>query len=193
MDVFSHGLWAGVAYKATDKIKAPHKEKKRNFFAFVFWGIMPDLVSFGLLFFWFALIVVSNGFDFSVLPHHTRAIEATEPPALMGFHPIFYLTSLLYSASHSVVLFFAVFGLVFFLVKKTPWTMLGWLFHILIDIPTHSYEFYPTPVFWPVSGWKFYGISWGTPWFLILNWSAIILVYLFFWQKKSRKIKIPTP
>lgn len=192
MDIISHGFWAATAYKVTDKIRPDHREKKRKFPFFVFWGIMPDIVSFGLLFSWFALVIVASGFDFSVLPRHTRTIEATEPPALMGFHPIFYLTSVLYSASHSVVLFFVVFGLIFFLIKKTPWTMLGWLLHILIDIPTHSYQFYPTPVFWPLSGWRFYGISWGTPWFLILNYMAIALVYFFFWRK-SRKIKIPTP
>ena len=190
MDIISHGFWAGTAYKAGNKIKPFQKGKRKKFLFFVFWGIMPDIVSFGLLFFWFALVIVSSGFDFSVLPSHIRSIEATEPPAMLGFMPIFQLTSALYSASHSIILFCFVFGLFFFFIKKPPWTMLGWLLHILIDIPTHSYQFYPTPFLWPISGWKFYGISWGTPWFLVINYSAILVVYFLFWRKKKKEVVV---
>jgi hypothetical protein len=68
------------------------------------------------------------------------------------------------------------------------WAMLGWLVHILIDIPTHSYQFYPTPFLWPLSSWKFNGISWGQKWFMIANYSTIVIAYaaLYFWSRKAK-------
>jgi membrane-bound metal-dependent hydrolase YbcI (DUF457 family) len=93
---------------------------------------------------------------------------------------------LLYSISHSAVVFFAVFSIAFLIFRRPIWELGGWLFHILLDIPTHSYRFYPTPFLWPLSDWKFGGFSWATPWFLVLNYTAIIAVYLFH-RKKNRK------
>jgi len=48
-----------------------------------------------------------------------------------------------------------------------------------------SYKFYPTPFLWPISGWKFDGLSWADPWFMLFNYAAIIIVYVLL--KKSSK------
>ncbi len=186
MEIFSHAFWAGTAYKMGHKNKGSNSQKKANFFLFVFWSMFPDIISFGLIFLWFLILTFASGFDFSFLPKYAHSIGASEPPG--PFLPIFKLTSTLYNASHSAVIFFIIFGLFFWLLKNPPWTLSGWLLHILIDIPTHSYKFYPTPALWPLSGWKFHdGVSWGTPWILILNYSAIILIYFFFWRRKNKK------
>lgn len=63
----------------------------------------------------------------------------------------------------------------------------AWFLHILMDIPTHTYRFYPTPFLWPVSDVKLNGFSWATPWFMIVNYSIIILIYLYFYLKKQKK------
>jgi len=189
MDLISHGFWAATVYKAANKNNSQSRlRQKSNFLLFVFWSILPDVVSFGLMAFWIIFVFISSGFDSSFLPSHMRAINVNEPPAPSGFMPIFRLSSVLYSVSHSVIIFFLIFGLFFFIIKKPPWTMLGWFLHILIDIPTHSYQFYPTPFLWPISNWYFYGISWGMSWFLILNYAAMIVVYLFFWRKRPDKL-----
>ena len=78
-----------------------------------------------------------------------------------------------------------VFGIAFLIFRRPIWELGGWLIHILLDIPTHSYRFFPTPVFWPFSGWKFNGLSWATPWFLIVNYAAIIIIYLLLRRKKE--------
>ncbi len=70
--------------------------------------------------------------------------------------------------------------------RRFPYELLGWLLHILIDIPTHSYSFYPTPFLWPISQYKFDGISWGTPWFMIVNYSSLAISYLVLWWKGKR-------
>ena len=175
MDIFSHGLWAGAAYKAANK---KLKDKLKVWLA-VFWGVLPDLFSFSIPFIYLAYNLISGNMNFSDFPRPENA-EPMPPDTL----PIFRLTSLLYSVSHSAVIFFAIFGFVFLILRRPVWEMGGWLIHILIDIPTHSYKFYPTPFLWPFSEWKFDGFSWGQPWFMILNYSAIIIIYILL-RKKS--------
>jgi len=188
MEIISHIFWAGTAYKVAKKMDNQSRLKKKiNFLLFIFWSAVPDLISFGLMAFWVVLVFISSGFNSSFLPSHMRAVSGESPPAPEGFMSIFQMTSVVYSVSHSIIIFFLVFGLIFLIIKKLPWTLLGWLFHILIDIPTHSAQFYPTPFLWPISEWAFRnGVSWGAPWFLILNYSSMIFVYVFFWRKNKK-------
>lgn len=174
MDILSHGLWTGAASKfANIKIKKP-----LNIRLAVFWGIFPDLLSFALPFVWLAYGLAFGGLSFSDLPR-----PDTTEPAPSDTLPIFRLTSLFYNLSHSTIVFAVIFGIVYFILRRPVWEMSAWLLHVLIDIPTHSYRFYPTPFLWPLSEWKFDGLSWATPWFLILNYSAIIIVYFLLRRK----------
>jgi len=175
MDIFAHGLWAGAAYKAVNK-KA---KKPLNVRLAGFWGVFPDLFAFTLGFAWLFGNLIFGDMSFTDLPR-PDSVE----PAPQDTLPIFRLTSMLYSISHSAIVFLIVFGVVFLIFRRPSWELGGWFIHILLDIPTQSYQFYPTPFLWPISGWKFDGFSWGTPWFLILNYSAIIIVYWFLRRKK---------
>lgn len=176
MDIFAHGLWAGAAYKAINqKSKRPLSVKLA-----AFWGVFPDLFAFTVGFSWLFWNLAFGGLSFADLPRPGE-VEPAPQDAL----PIFRLTSLLYSISHSAIIFFIVFGIVLLIFRRPIWEIGGWLVHILLDIPTHSYQFYPTPFLWPLSGWKFDGFSWGTPWFLILNYSAIIVAYLLLRNRKK--------
>ena len=84
----------------------------------------------------------------------------------------------LYGITHSVFVF-GIVGLILFLVLGfVPVYLWAWLIHILIDIPTHSRDFLPTPFLWPLSDWKFPGFSWGQKWFMVVNYAAIIIVFL---------------
>ena len=89
-----------------------------------------------------------------------------------------------YNMTHSLIVFAVVFLIVFLITKKWFWPMLGWPIHILIDIPTHSTKFFPTRFLWPLANYRFDGISWGTWWFMLLNYSGLIAVY--FWIAHSR-------
>jgi hypothetical protein len=176
MDVFSHGLWTAIAAKAASK-----KIKKLKIWQTVLWGVFPDVFSFAAMFAWLiAGIILGN-----IEPSRFRPDEAEPAPGDTLF--IFRLTSMLYSVSHSIVIFAAVFALVSLIFRRPIFEMLGWLFHILIDIPTHSYRFYPTPFLWPVSEWKLDGVSWGTPWFMAINYSVLAILLVIFFLKNRRK------
>lgn len=217
MDIISHGLWAGAAYKELNRRNALRRaqglttQKAFSLWAAAFWGIFPDLFAFAVPAIWLGWQIVFGHLDVSTYPRPGSG----QPPPSDAFWP-FRLAHQLYNLSHSAVVFFVVFGVVIlllritniselrithnvkelrfirnsttFVMRSVPWEMGGWLLHILIDIPTHSYKFYPTPIFWPVWNWKFlYGFSWGVPWFLIANYAAIILVYWLLCRKKTMR------
>ncbi len=178
MDFFSHGLWSGAVYK-TLNIKTKNRFK---IWLSVIFGVLPDFFSFAPIFVWGLWQFMFNNFNLSYL--RPSEIE----PAQQDTLPIFQLTSFLYEFSHSLFIFFIFFGLAYLIFKRPVWEMSGWFFHILIDIPSHSYQFYPTPFLWPFSHYYFNGLAWGNLYFLILNYSAIIFVYfiLFYRHRKKR-------
>jgi len=187
MDIFSHGLWAGVAAKAVNKSSVIAGKIKRPLKVWytVLWGVFPDLFAFALPFVWMFWNIIFGDLKFSDFPR-----PETVEPAVRDTLPVFQIASGLYNISHSLIVFVLVFALIWFFLRRIPWEMSGWFLHVLIDIPTHSYKFYPTPFLWPISEWKFDGFSWGVPWFIILNYSAIILAYWFLRRRKSKTRKL---
>jgi hypothetical protein len=190
MDIFSHGLWAGAVYKiAKMKTKQPLKIKWA-----VFWGLFPDFFAFTIIFIWMAGGLIFRTIQPADLPQPDEfepvgQIDMEEIERGQQHGPLADLTKELYNISHSMIIFFVIFGLVYFIKRRPVWELTGWLFHILVDIPTHSYQFYPTPFLWPVSDWKFNGFSWEMLWFMIPNYLTIIAVYIFLKIRKDKKIE----
>lgn len=178
MDFFSHGIWAGLAAGAANQKLNNEKPLKIKWAAF--WGVFPDLLAFTLPFALLFIGLVSGSLDLSDLPR-PEEVEPARPDTFW----VFRFTSFAYSAGHSFFVFAVVFGLAFLIFRRPIWEMGGWFLHILVDIPTHSYQFYPTPFLWPLSDWKLDGFSWANPPFMILNISSMIVVFLFL--RKSRK------
>jgi hypothetical protein len=162
MDIISHGLYGGVAFG--------RKSKLSYWKAFLF-GVLPDLSSFGI-FTMFTVLGLASGPDWSSGPPDPSVIPT-------------YVHHL-YDMSHSLVVALLVFGIVWW-IKKTPMLeLLAWPLHILVDIPTHSSAFFPTPFLWPLSDFTINGISWGTPYIFFPN--LIVLAGLYgAWYYKRRK------
>jgi len=160
MDIFAHGLWTYAVF---------HKKK------YVWWatlfGILPDLLSFDILF----IIYLATG------TFHRG------PPPINSIPSWVYGA---YNLTHSFVMFFAVFTIIFLMTKKWFWPLTAWAIHILIDIPTHSLRYFPTPFLWPISNYVFNGISWATPWFLALNYSALLIVFLVIAHNRAKEKKL---
>jgi len=186
MDIFAHGLWAGAAFKAANnKLQKSGNLKKLSIKWGIFWGTFPDLFAFII-----PLIMVAWGIFFGGIKIQDLPRPSAIEPAAHDTFPAFRLANLLYNIGHSLIVFFLVFAVVWLIRKRPAWELGGWIFHVLIDIPTHSYKFYPTPLLWPVSQWKFlYGFSWAEPWFIIVNYSAIVAVYLYLWRLRKKTIK----
>ena len=137
-----------------------------------FWGVFPDLFAFSLPFIFRFYYALSGDGPWSVFFVRPRG-------GVGGAEDGFAISHTLYQYSHSLVIWAVVFLIVWFIFKRPRYELLGWALHILIDIPTHMLAFYPTPFLFPISDYRFaHGISWGTQWFMIINYSALLLVWL---------------
>lgn len=137
----------------------------RNWRAIIF-GLLPDSMSW-LIFFFYNLF--NGGF-------------VLRNPVIENLPSWIFL---LYDISHSLVVAFVVIGLIYFIFKKFYVYMLAWPLAIVFDLFTHTRDFLPTPFLWPLSDWKFDGISWAEPWFMILNWGLIIIFFVYIYIRKN--------
>lgn len=138
MDIVSHGLWGAITFG---------RKSRWSFWLAFMIGLAPDLLSFGIL--WSAATLgLEDQPDFS----HGPPPESSIPQYVHD----------LYNVTHSLVVFLIVFVLVWLLLKQPLWELAAWGLHVLVDVPTHSHAFFPTPVLWPLFNWKFNGTSrWG--------------------------------
>lgn len=159
MDIFAHGLWTYAVF-----------HKKKYVWLAVLFGLLPDLLSFGIFF----SINLVNG-DL-----------ARGRPSLESI-PTWIFAS--YNVTHSLLVFSFVFLIIYLVTKKWFLPLTAWGLHIITDIPTHSDRFFPTPFLWPVSSYRFDGISWATGWFMLLNYGALLVVFLVIaHNRRKRKI-----
>lgn len=167
MDILSHALWGGVLFG----------RKSRLYFwlSFVIGGL-PDFLSFGIF-----LITTLFGITEQPVVSYERNLDVFTVPDFVNT---------LYNITHSFIIFAAVFGLVWLILRRPFLPLLAWAFHILLDIFTHSIDVFPTPFLWPISDFKIGGHSWGSFWIFIPNIILIIAVYSFWFWKKKKKGKI---
>ncbi len=162
MDIVSHGLWGGVGFG---------RASKPSFWLAFTFGVAPDLLSFGIFF-------IERIFTGEVDINNSHRPDLSSIPGYV---------STLYNFTHSFVLFAVIFLLVWLFLKRPVIEMCAWGFHILLDIFTHSSDFFPTPFLWPLSNFKVNGVSWGHPIIFIPNLVLLALAYIwFFYSKRNR-------
>lgn len=177
MDIFSHGLWAGLASKIFNLEKKG--KEKFNFWIATFWGMFPDLFAFTIPFVVMIFSLIS-GNPIGKFPR----VDSIEP-AQQAF-PTLNLAHTLYNYSHSIVIFAIVFVIALLIFRKKAFYLFGWFLHILMDIPTHTYQFFPTPFLWPISDLRVSGFSWAQPWFFIIDYATLAIMYFFVWRFEKR-------
>jgi hypothetical protein len=175
MEIVAHGLWAAAAAITA---KRSTGARVRVGWA-VWWSAFPDVLAFGpgaAAGLWLRLSggPGSGGADGHLLPH----VHVGLP---------------LYQAGHSLIVFLLVFGITSVLARRIVFEMMGWLLHILIDIPTHSLRYYATRFLWPLSDYRIDGIAWWTPWFWAATYAALALVYFVLWKKRWLSPVRPSP
>ena len=159
MDIFAHGLWSYVIF-----------HKKKYVWLATLFGLLPDILSFGII---FIINLASGNF------HRGPPSISTLPKWLFAS----------YNLTHSLVMFIAVFILVYLITKHWFLPLAAWAIHILIDIPTHSFRYFPTPFLWPVSSYMLDGISWGSLWFLMLNYASLLVVFVIIAYNRIKKLQ----
>lgn len=156
MDIFAHGLWSYAIF-----------HRKKYVWLAVLFGLLPDFLSFGIV---FVMNLLNGNFH-------------RGPPPISTFPKWLFAA---YNMTHSLIVFLVVFILIYTITKKWFWPLSAWTIHILIDIPTHSTRFFPTPFLWPFSDYVFNGISWATPWFMVVNYSSLLTLFLIIAHNRAK-------
>lgn len=163
MEIVAHGLWTAAAAITTKRTL-----KARVDVAWAaWWGVFPDVLAFGPM--------IAAGLWLLLTGSAAPAPGRVLPRAHIGVP--------LYPIAHSMIVFLAVFALACILKRRIVFSMLGWLLHILIDIPTHSLRYHATRFLWPVSNFRIDGLAWWTPWFWAATYGALAVVYFVMWRK----------
>src|SRR3989344_4044520 len=156
MDTLAHVLWAWAILR-----------KCKQFWLVAAAAALPDILAFGPH---LVASLFNGNLGFGKPELHTI--------------PDYVFSS--YHLTHSMVICAAVLLLIWRIRKTIPLWLFGWPLHILIDIPTHNEQSFPTPFLWPISGYHFDGISWGTPWFMILNYSFLAIAYVWIYTQNGK-------
>lgn len=166
MDIFAHGLWAGAAAM----VMAPRLRPPRKVWAWtVCLAVLPDLGHLLPVTGW-ALASYSSG-DWW---RYATALPGQEPP--MPSTVVFWAHHL-HCVLHSALSAAAVTALVWLRWRRFWLPLIGWWLHIVIDVFTHSAEFFPSPVLYPLTYWGFDGWAWNQPIALLFNYAALALVW----------------
>ncbi len=177
MDILAHALWASVG------ISLAHRRWPINptvAAITVALSVLPDVPHLLPIFAWSAL---GDG-TFSALSDYSIAVPGQEPtmPSVVTF-----LSHHLHCMTHSAIVAGAITAWVWAM-RRTFWVpLLGWWSHILIDVFTHSIDYYPSPVFYPITQRGFDGVAWNRPWFMVLNYAALVCAGIFLMIKDKTK------
>src|SRR3989338_7338207 len=115
MDILAHTLWAAAAAKGSKKLT----KRKISIGWSAFFGVLPDLFAFTAIFLWAGAQYLTGHFTIDNMPRFSD-MEPSAPDTIW----IFRVTSLLYSASHSIVVFALVFAIVFLVRRRLPLPLL---------------------------------------------------------------------
>ncbi len=151
MDTFSHALWGRGLFGY----------RGRPWLA-LFFGAMPDLFSFGIL---LTVRILSGNFQLG-----------GGPPSL---DTIPWWVFINYDISHSFVSAFLCIWIVNRYRKDIAFAMWAWPFHILLDFPFHTKEFFPTKLLYPLTDFSFDGIPWSRPEIWFPNLAGIIILFIY--------------
>jgi len=163
MDTLAHGLWAAIGIAAMQPRFAATRSQAVVAVAL---AVAPDLLQWLPLLGWAAV----GGGHLNDLTAFGLALPGQEPglPPLVGL-----LTHHLHCIMHSAVIAAVVTALAWRLRRTMLLPLLGWWSHIVIDVFTHSADYYAVPVLYPFTQRGFDGWAWNTPEALALNYAAI--------------------
>jgi hypothetical protein len=177
MDIVAHTLWAAAGVTA---LRRRWPIAPATVAATLGLAALPDVLHLLPIALWW---LFGDG-TFSVLSAYAIAVPGHEP----ALPPMVQLWSHhLHCVMHSAIVAGAV-TLLLYAVRRTLWLpLLGWWSHIVIDVFTHSADYYAAPVLYPITERGFDGIAWNVPWFMGLNYAALFAVGLWLMLRKGSK------
>jgi LexA-binding, inner membrane-associated putative hydrolase len=168
VDIVAHTLWAAAGATALHRRQAL---TRRTVAATLVLAALPDVLQLLPVVGWWLL---ADG-SFAALQSYAVALPGQEPGLPPGVQ---FWSHHLHCVMHSAPIAALVTGTLW-AARRAFWTPLwGWWSHIVIDVFTHSADYYAVPVLYPFTERGFDGIAWTTPWFMALNYALLASVGL---------------
>lgn len=117
MDTLSHALWGRGLFGYRGYRWLP-----------IFFGVFPDLLSFGTL---FVIRIIKGDLNYSGLPTLESLLQLEPFPGW-----IFVMDNI----THSFVTAFFFISIMYYFKRELVWPMLSWPFHIVLDFAFHTKE-----------------------------------------------------
>jgi hypothetical protein len=174
MDIVAHTLWAGIGVAL---LRRRRPVPARTAAATMVMAALPDVMHLLPIVFWW---VFGEG-TFAAVLAYANPVPGQEPALapLVGL-----LSHHLHCIMHSAIVA-GVVTLLLWAVRRSLWIpLLGWWSHILVDVFTHSADYYAVPVFYPITQRGFDGVAWNNPWMLALNYTTLGVAA--WWVLRSR-------
>jgi hypothetical protein len=176
MDILAHGLWAAFG---TALAAQRFSLSRGTVAATIALAVVPDVLHV-LPVAWWGLFGSGSLEELAAYVMLTARPEPVLPPAVALW------TNHLHCIMHSAVVAAAV-TLAMWVAMRCLWIpLLGWWSHILIDVFTHSADFYPSPVLYPFTLRGFDGIAWNRPWLMALNYASLGVAFAWLWMRQRR-------
>lgn len=169
MDIVAHTLWAGLG--AAWLARRRRDVTRKTVAATMALAALPDVIQMLPVLAWWG----AGGGSWAAVQAFAIAMPGREPviPEWVS-----WWSHNIHCIAHSAVIA-AGATLVCWAWRRTLWLpLLGWWSHIVIDVFTHSADYYPSPVLYPFTERGFDGIAWITPWFMALNYLALTIAGL---------------
>lgn len=179
VDIVAHGLWA---FAGGEVLRRRGLVSDRQLAAGVTLAVALDLIQ---------MIPVVLGVFAGLVSIAELGAYATANP---GQEPILQpwvsaLAHHLHCSMHSAVLTSVASLVAWWLRPAWLYPLLGWWLHIATDVPTHSADYYAVPVFYPFTYRGFDGFAWTSPWFMALNYAALVAIGLWLYRTRGAPLR----
>jgi hypothetical protein len=172
MDTLAHALWAGLGLVAARR-RMPISPGVAA--AALGLAVLPDLAHL--------VPLLAGGGGWPTLRDYIAATPGHEPVlapwvAMLSHH--------LHCILHSAVIAGVFTALAWRWRRGWMIPIAAWWSHIVIDVFTHSADFYPVPVLYPFTQRGFDGLAWNTPGFQLVNYAVLGVAALALWLTRAR-------
>jgi hypothetical protein len=179
MDILAHSLWAGAGVALLGRRMLVSRLTAA---VTITLAALPDVFQMLPVLAWWTF---GSG-TFATVRAFAIAVPGQEPTLPSA---VIFVSHHLHCLAHSAVVAGVVTVLVWRLRRALWFPLLGWWSHIVIDVFTHSADYYASPVLYPFTERGFDGIAWNTPWFMALNYVALSAVGLWLfvsvWRRRA--------
>ncbi len=180
MDILAHALWAGAGVALLQRRRPV---TARTGLLTIALAVLPDIPHLLPLLAW----QIFGAGSFADVQAYAIAVPGQEPIVAAGVE---FWSHHLHCIFHSAVVAGVITALAWRYLRNWLIPLMGWWSHILIDVFTHSVDYYPSPVLYPFTRAGFDGLAWNTPWFMVLNYLTLVGVYVWLWRSR-RAAKAP--